>query len=131
MSRRPYATPTPSFSASCAGPRHTDFCPTLLASLSFPRPTQTAHLRAGRCLPHAFTVVSCSAYSSTRKTEAACSSETLVDFQLTTKRSIITAVRTTDLANNKNVTPEHKGFVIRVAVNTALCVLFRYALDRS
>jgi hypothetical protein len=34
----------------------------------------------------AFTLVSCSAYPSTLKMEAICSSETSVDFQLTTRR---------------------------------------------
>jgi hypothetical protein len=37
------------------------------------------------CLPPAFTLVSCSAYSSTLKKEAICSSETSVDFQRTTR----------------------------------------------
>jgi hypothetical protein len=36
----------------------------------------------------AFTLVSCSAYSSTLKMEAMCSSETSVDFQRTTRRYI-------------------------------------------
>jgi hypothetical protein len=40
------------------------------------------------CLPPAFTLVSCSAYSSTLKMEAICSSETSVDFQRTTLRYI-------------------------------------------
>jgi hypothetical protein len=40
------------------------------------------------CLPPAFTLVSCSAYSSTLKMEAICSSETSVDFQRTTQRYI-------------------------------------------
>jgi hypothetical protein len=40
------------------------------------------------CLPPAFTLVSCSAYSSTLKMEAICSSETSVDFQRTTRRYI-------------------------------------------
>jgi hypothetical protein len=40
------------------------------------------------CLPSAFALVSCSAYSSTLKIEAIYSSETSVDFQLTTWRSI-------------------------------------------
>jgi hypothetical protein len=40
------------------------------------------------CLSPAFTLVSCSAYSSTLKTEAIYSSETLVDFQRTTRRYI-------------------------------------------
>jgi hypothetical protein len=39
-------------------------------------------------LPPAFTLVSCSAYFSTLKTEAICSSETSVDFQWTTRRYI-------------------------------------------
>jgi hypothetical protein len=38
------------------------------------------------CLPPAFTLVSCSAYSSTLKMEAICSSETSVYFQRTTRR---------------------------------------------
>jgi hypothetical protein len=55
-------------------------------------------------LPPAFTLVSCSAYSSTLKIEAICFSETSVDFQRTTRQYIpkemlvlfiITAVRTT------------------------------------
>jgi hypothetical protein len=37
------------------------------------------------CLPHAFTLVSYSAYSSALKMEAMCSSETPVDFQRTTQ----------------------------------------------
>jgi hypothetical protein len=44
------------------------------------------HLQGGRaelCFPPAFTVVSCSAYS-TMKMEAICSSKTLVDIQRTT-----------------------------------------------
>jgi hypothetical protein len=40
------------------------------------------------CLPSAFTLVSCSAYSSTLKMEAIWSSETSVDFQRTTQRYI-------------------------------------------
>jgi hypothetical protein len=39
-------------------------------------------------LPHAFTLVSCSAYSSTLKMEATCSSEMSVSFQRTTWRYI-------------------------------------------
>jgi hypothetical protein len=38
------------------------------------------------CLPPAFTLVSCSAYSSTLKMEVPCSSETSVDFQWSTRR---------------------------------------------
>jgi hypothetical protein len=40
------------------------------------------------CLPPAFTLVSCTAYSRTLKMEAICSSETSVDTQRTTRRSI-------------------------------------------
>jgi hypothetical protein len=40
------------------------------------------------CLPPAFTLVSCLAYSSTLKMEAKCSSETSVDFQRTTRHYI-------------------------------------------
>jgi hypothetical protein len=40
------------------------------------------------CLPPAFTLVSCSAYSSTLKMEAICSSETSVDIQQPTWRYI-------------------------------------------
>jgi hypothetical protein len=40
------------------------------------------------CLPLAFTLVSFSAYSSTLKMEAICSSETSVDFQRNTQRYI-------------------------------------------
>jgi hypothetical protein len=48
-----------------------------------------AELLAGRlCLPHAFMLISCLAYFSTLKMEAACSSETPVDFQRTTWRYI-------------------------------------------
>jgi hypothetical protein len=39
---------------------------------------------ADLCLPPAFTLVSCSAYSSTLKMEVICSSKTLADFQWTT-----------------------------------------------
>jgi hypothetical protein len=39
-------------------------------------------------VPLGFTLVSCLAYSWTLKTEATCSSETLVDFQRTTRRCI-------------------------------------------
>jgi hypothetical protein len=47
------------------------------------------HLQDRRIFsPTAFTVVSCSAYSSTLKMEAICSSETSVDFQRTTWRYI-------------------------------------------
>jgi hypothetical protein len=38
------------------------------------------------CLPPAFTLISCSAYSWILKMEAICSSETSVDFQRTTRR---------------------------------------------
>jgi hypothetical protein len=38
------------------------------------------------CLPAAFTLVSCLAYSSTLKMEVTCFSETSVDFQRTTRR---------------------------------------------
>jgi hypothetical protein len=44
--------------------------------------------RASSGFPPAFTLVSCSAYSSTLKIEAICSSETSVDFQQTTRRYI-------------------------------------------
>jgi hypothetical protein len=40
------------------------------------------------CLPPAFTLVSCSAYFSTPKMGAPCSSEMSVDFQRTTRRYI-------------------------------------------
>jgi hypothetical protein len=40
------------------------------------------------CLPPTFTLVSCSAYSSTLKMEVLCSSETLDDFQRTTRSYI-------------------------------------------
>jgi hypothetical protein len=40
------------------------------------------------CLPPAFTLVPCSAYFSTLKTEVICFSETSVDFQRTTRRYI-------------------------------------------
>jgi hypothetical protein len=80
----------PSFSASCQGPRHTTSVPHCSVPSPipplFPRPTHTALLRAWRCLLPAFTLVSGLAYSSTRKTDAACYSETLVDFQQTTRR---------------------------------------------
>jgi hypothetical protein len=50
------------------------------------------HLNSNRevvcCLPPAFTLVSCSAYSSTLKMEAIYSPETSVDFQRTTRRCI-------------------------------------------
>jgi hypothetical protein len=39
-------------------------------------------------LPHVFTLVSCSAYSLTLNMEALCSSEMLIDFQMTTRRCI-------------------------------------------
>jgi hypothetical protein len=42
----------------------------------------------GLCVSPAFTQTSCSAYSSTLKMEATCSSETLVDFQRTACRNI-------------------------------------------
>jgi hypothetical protein len=42
--------------------------------------------QAELCLPPAYTLVSCSAYFSTMKMEAICSSETSVDFQRTTRR---------------------------------------------
>jgi hypothetical protein len=55
------------------------------------------------CLPPAFTLVSCWAYSANLKMEAICSSETSVYFQKTTQRFvpeivlfITTAVRTSD-----------------------------------
>jgi hypothetical protein len=41
-----------------------------------------------RCLPLAFTMASCLAYSSTLKMDATCSSETSVDFKRTTRRYI-------------------------------------------
>jgi hypothetical protein len=40
------------------------------------------------CLPYAFMLVSCSAYSTTMKMEAACSTETSLNFQQTTRRYI-------------------------------------------
>jgi hypothetical protein len=43
---------------------------------------------AWACLTHAFTLISCSAYSSTLKMEAICSSETSVEFQRITQRYI-------------------------------------------
>jgi hypothetical protein len=48
--------------------------------------TYRLHLQV--CLPPAFTLVYCSAYSSTLKMEAICSSETSVDFQRTTRRCV-------------------------------------------
>jgi hypothetical protein len=50
-------------------------------------PRYPLHRRLGGALPHAFTLVSCSAYS-TLKMETICSSETSVDFQRTTRRYI-------------------------------------------
>jgi hypothetical protein len=47
---------------------------------------QSASRNFGLCLPPAFTLVSCSAYSSTLKLEAIYSSESSVDFQRTTRR---------------------------------------------
>jgi hypothetical protein len=44
--------------------------------------------QASLCLPPAFTLVSCSAYSPTLKMEAICSSEMSVNFQRTTRRYI-------------------------------------------
>jgi hypothetical protein len=41
------------------------------------------------CLPSAFTLVSCSAYSSTLKIEAICSSETSVHFHRTIRRYVL------------------------------------------
>jgi hypothetical protein len=46
------------------------------------------NLRARLCLPHDFTLASCSNYSSTLKMEAMCSSETYADFQRTIRRYI-------------------------------------------
>jgi hypothetical protein len=43
-------------------------------------------LKAELCLPPAFTLVPCSAYSSTLKMEAICASETSIVFQRTTRR---------------------------------------------
>jgi hypothetical protein len=54
------------------------------------------HIRSTVCLPPAFTHVSCSAYSSTLKMEAVCSSETSVDVGQTT-RSYIPEDSTLDL----------------------------------
>jgi hypothetical protein len=45
-------------------------------------------ITAELCLPPAFTLLSCSAYSSTMKMEAMCSSETSVDFQRAIRRYI-------------------------------------------
>jgi hypothetical protein len=47
--------------------------------------TWRLHLQSLFCLALAFTQVSCCAYSSILKTEATCSSETLVHFQRTTR----------------------------------------------
>jgi hypothetical protein len=52
-------------------------------------------------LPHVFTLVSCLAYSSTLKMEATCSSETLVDFQLTTRYYSLEA-RTLHICSHNN-----------------------------
>jgi hypothetical protein len=62
-------------------PTGTEFC----SSISFLFPIKSK-IPAGRllCLPPAFTLVSCSAYFSTLKVEATCSSEMSVDFQWTT-----------------------------------------------
>jgi hypothetical protein len=46
---------------------------------------QETSLKAKLCLPPALTLVSCSAYYSTLKMEAICSSEASVDFQRTTR----------------------------------------------
>jgi hypothetical protein len=50
--------------------------------------TPCSPLKVKLCLPLAFTLVSCSAYSSTLKMLAICSSETVIDFQRTTRRYI-------------------------------------------
>jgi hypothetical protein len=46
------------------------------------------YLQRALCLPHAFTLVSCLACSSTLKMKATRSSQTSVDFQRTTRRYI-------------------------------------------
>jgi hypothetical protein len=55
---------------------------------SSPFENQPKFRRNKHCLPSAFTLVSCSAYSSTLKMDATCSFETSVDFQRTTWRYI-------------------------------------------
>jgi hypothetical protein len=50
--------------------------------------TYRLHLQGKLCLSPDFTLVSCSAYSSTLKMEAICTSETSVDIQQTTGRYI-------------------------------------------
>jgi hypothetical protein len=59
----------------------------LKSTTPFPSRFLLPNLPAGRLLdfPHAFTLVSCSAYS-TLKIETICSSETSIDFQQTTRR---------------------------------------------
>jgi hypothetical protein len=59
------------------------------------------------CLPPAFTLVYCSAYPSTLKMEAICSSETSVDFQLTARSYI----------PEDNSLQKHNQFPIRCVVS--------------
>jgi hypothetical protein len=59
-----------------------------LLIMQFPPTSYNLKSSIGVCLPPAFTLVSCSAYCSTLKMEAICSSETLVDFKRITLRYI-------------------------------------------
>jgi hypothetical protein len=73
------------------------------SSPSSGRISQARNLR----LPPAFRLLSCSAYSSTLKMEAICSSETSVDIQRTTRRYktvffVTTAVRTSNPTTQEN-----------------------------
>jgi hypothetical protein len=67
---------------------NTTLCTPLKVNRRFGQTYRLHFQGQGLCLPPAFTLVSCSAYSSTLKMEAICSCETSVDFQRNTRRYI-------------------------------------------
>jgi hypothetical protein len=75
---------------------HSSLCSQGLAIGTYPEPdkfSSHSHIlflydQFGYCLPPAFMLISCLAYSSTLKMEVTCSSEMSVEFQQTTGRYI-------------------------------------------
>jgi hypothetical protein len=72
-------------------------------------------------LPPAFTLVYCSAYSSTLKMEATYSYETPVDFQRTTRR-YIAKDRTPQNHRCGNLRSYQSGCIVCRPVNTCFCI---------
>jgi hypothetical protein len=66
--------------------------------------TPCSPLKVNRlCVPPAFTLDSCSAYSSTLKMESICSSETSVDLPPTTRRHLSSTLKTESICSSETL----------------------------